>query len=128
MNWGNSRKTQRNYMYLYTKGILAERMSYGFLKLEKFKPARTKIKITIFKWFLIFACLWRWWYSMIVMQLLLISYCVCRRPNWKPKTQQNGSSAVVWLSFWFSTRFTRKKTWSLSRNLPLPYFFLPGKV
>ena len=26
----------------------------------------------------------------------------------KTKTQPNGSSAVVWLSFWFSTRFTRK--------------------
>ena len=35
--------------------------------------------------------------------------CVCRRPSWIPKTQPNGSSAVVWLSFWFSTRFTRKK-------------------
>ena len=40
---------------------------------------------------------------------VLISHCVCRRPSWKPKTQPNGSSAVVWLSFWFSTGFTRKK-------------------
>ena len=34
--------------------------------------------------------------------------CLCL-PKGKPKTQPNGSSAVVWLSFWFSTRFTRKK-------------------
>ena len=40
---------------------------------------------------------------------VLISYCVCRRPSWTPKTQPNDSSAVVWLSFWCSTRFTRKK-------------------
>ena len=44
----------------------------------------------------------------MIMCSVLISYCVCRRPSWKPKTQPNGSSAVVWLSFWFSTRFTRK--------------------
>ena len=43
-----------------------------------------------------------------LMNTVLISYCVCRRPSWKPKTQPNGSSAVVWLSFWFSTRFTWK--------------------
>ena len=41
--------------------------------------------------------------------LVLISACVCRRPSWTPKTQPNDSSAVVWLSFWCSTRFTRKK-------------------
>ena len=44
----------------------------------------------------------------MIMWSVLISYCVCRRPSWKPKTQPNGCSAVVWLSFWFSTRFTRK--------------------
>ena len=44
----------------------------------------------------------------MIMCSVLSSYCVCRRPSWKPKTQPNGSSAVVWLSFWFSTRFTRK--------------------
>ena len=33
------------------------------------------------------------------------SACVCRRPSWTPKTQPNDSSAVVWLSFWCSTRF-----------------------
>ena len=27
----------------------------------------------------------------------------------KPKTQPKDSRAAVWLSFWFSTRFTRKK-------------------
>ena len=36
--------------------------------------------------------------------LVLISDCVCRRPSWTPKTQPNDSSAVVWLSFWCSTR------------------------
>ena len=45
----------------------------------------------------------------MIMCSVLISDCVCRRPSWKPKTQPNGSSAVVWLSFWFSTRFTGKK-------------------
>ena len=45
----------------------------------------------------------------MIMCSVLISYCVCRRPSWTPKTQPNGSSAVVWLSFWCSTRFTRKK-------------------
>ena len=40
--------------------------------------------------------------------------CVCRRPSWTPKTQPNGSSAVVWLSFWCSTRFTRKKVTRLT--------------
>ena len=47
--------------------------------------------------------------QLMIMCSVLISYCVCRRPSWKPKTQPNGSSAVVWLSFWFSTRFTGKK-------------------
>ena len=41
--------------------------------------------------------------------LVLISACVCLRPSWTPKTQPNDSSAVVWLSFWCSTRFTWKK-------------------
>ena len=45
---------------------------------------------------------------MMILSSVLNSYCVCRRPSWKSKTQPNGSSAVVWLSFWFSTRFTRK--------------------
>ena len=44
----------------------------------------------------------------MIMFPVLIRDCVCRRPSWIPKTQPNGSSAVVWLSFWFSTRFTRK--------------------
>ena len=47
---------------------------------------------------------------------VLISYCVCRWPSWTPKTQPNDSSAVVWLSFWCSTRFTRKKCLSQWRE------------
>ena len=46
---------------------------------------------------------------MIVWRLALISACVCRRLSWTPKNLQNGSPAVVWLSFWCSTRFTRIK-------------------
>ena len=53
------------------------------------------------------------------MRSVLIGYCLSRRPSWKPKTQRNYSSAVVWLSFWFSTRFTRKKSWPDFGNLPL---------
>ena len=40
---------------------------------------------------------------------ILLSYYVCRKSSWTPKTQPNGSSAVVWLSSWCSTRFTGKK-------------------
>ena len=40
----------------------------------------------------------------LLIVLVLISACVCRRPSWTPKTQPNDSSAVVWLSFWCSTR------------------------
>ena len=46
---------------------------------------------------------------MMVWLLLLISACIFRRPSWTPKIQPNDSSAVVWLSFWCSIRFTRKK-------------------
>ena len=46
--------------------------------------------------------------TLLLSSKLLISYCVCRRPSWKPKTLPNENSAVVWLSFWFSTWFTRK--------------------
>ena len=56
----------------------------------------------------------------MIMCSVLISYCVCRRPSWKPKTRPNGSSAVVWLSFWFSTRFTRE-----AFDYSTGYFFLP---
>ena len=54
-----------------------------------------------------------WWlqhndHLLMIMCSVLISYCVCRRPNWKPKTQPQGSSAVVWLCFWFSNWFIRK--------------------
>ena len=41
----------------------------------------------------------------MIMCSVLISYCVCRRPSWKPKTQPNDSRAAVWLSFWFQTPF-----------------------
>ena len=47
--------------------------------------------------------------QLMTMCSVLSSYCICRRPRWTPKTQPNDSSAVVWLSFWCSTRFTRKK-------------------
>ena len=65
----------------------------------------------------------------MIMCSVLISYCICRRPSWKPKTQPNGSSAVVWLSFWFSIRFTRKTfdysngSCPLSTNLQLIHHF-----
>ena len=42
-------------------------------------------------------------------QLVLNSACVCWRPSWTPKTQPNSSSAVVWLIFCCSIRFTGKK-------------------
>ena len=60
----------------------------------------------------------------MIMCSVFINYCVCRRPSWKPRTQPNGSSAVVWLSFWFSTRFTRK-TLDYSNGIChiIPYFF-----
>ena len=45
--------------------------------------------------------------------------CLCLpKAELNIKTQPNGSSAVVWLSFWFSTRFTRKNL-SLLWDLPL---------
>ena len=40
----------------------------------------------------------------LLIVLVLISACVCRRPTWTPKTQPGGSSAATWLSFWCSTR------------------------
>ena len=40
----------------------------------------------------------------LLIGLVFISACVCWRPSWTPKTQPNDSSAVVWLSFWCSTR------------------------
>ena len=33
----------------------------------------------------------------------------CARSRSTPKTQPNGSPALIWLSFWSSNRFTRKK-------------------
>ena len=47
--------------------------------------------------------------------VVLISACVFR-PNSSPKTQPNGSPAVVWLRFWFSTRFTRKIVYRLPQK------------
>ena len=64
-------------------------------------------------WDTIGECLW---WSHLIMEtstsqspiddyvLVIISYCVCRRPSWKQKTQPNDSRAAVWLSFWFLTR------------------------
>lgn len=43
-----------------------------------------------------------------VMVLPMIT-CVLRRPSWTPEAQPKGSCAIVWLNFWFSTRFVRKK-------------------
>ena len=40
----------------------------------------------------------------LLIVMVLISVCVYLRPSWTPKTQPNGSSAVVWLRFWCSTR------------------------
>ena len=59
--------------------------------------------------------------KLMIMCSALISDYVCRKPSWKPKTQLNGSSAVVWLSFWFSTRFT-KKTLNYSNGI---YLYAP---
>ena len=55
--------------------------------------------------------LWYEDYNMTIAMIMcwvLISYCFCRMLSWTPKIQSNDSSGVVWLSFWFSTRFTRK--------------------
>ena len=45
----------------------------------------------------------KWWW---------FSACVCQR-SWTQKTQPNGSSSVVWLRFWRSTRSLEK---SVSAN------------
>ena len=39
-----------------------------------------------------------------LIDLVLNSACVCRRPSWTPKTQPGGGPAPTWLSFWCSTR------------------------
>ena len=44
----------------------------------------------------------------MIMCSVLISYCVCRRLRWIPKTKPNDSSVVVWLNIWCSTRITKK--------------------
>ena len=56
---------------------------------------------------------------LLLIVLVLISACVCRRPSWTPKTQPNDSSAVVWLSFWCSTRLLMsvKKCLSYRRKM-----------
>ena len=46
----------------------------------------------------------------LLIFLVLISACVCRRPSWTPKTQAGGSSAATWLSFWCSTRWLMSVT------------------
>ena len=87
-----------------------------------------------------------WWSHHIIMKTStwqsptddnvppLISDCVCWRPSWTPKTQLIGSSAVVWFSFWCSTRFIRttaRRAWTpgrfskvATRGFLLSFFFL----
>ena len=52
-------------------------------------------------------------FQLMIMCSVLISYCVCRRPSWKPKTQPNDSSAVVWLSFGFQLDLLEKNLTTL---------------
>ena len=55
----------------------------------------------------------------LLIVLILISACVCRRPIWKPKIQPGGSSAATWLSFWYSTRLLMpEKKWPAWRGKP----------
>ena len=55
----------------------------------------------------------------LLIVLVLISACVCRRPSWTPKTQPGGSSAATWLSFWCSTRLLMpKKVNGVVRTMP----------
>ena len=55
----------------------------------------------------------------LLIVLVLISACVCRRPSWTPKTQPGGSSAATWLSFWCSTRLDMpEKKWPAQRGKP----------
>ena len=56
------------------------------------------------------------------MCAILISSWVCWKPSWTPKTQLNDSSAVVWLSFWCSTRFSRKNVTLYFKLLLYTYF------
>ena len=42
------------------------------------------------------------------MKQVLISACICQRSSWTPKTQPNGTIRRCLVSFWCSTRFTRK--------------------
>ena len=58
----------------------------------------------------------------LLIVLVLISACVCRRPSWTPKTQPGGSSAATWLSFWCSTRLDmQEKKWPAQRGKPCTY-------
>ena len=41
---------------------------------------------------------------LLLIDLVLICACVCRRPSWTPKNQPGASSAATWLSIWCSTR------------------------
>ena len=62
-----------------------------------------------------------WWHPVIflLIVLVLISACVCRRPSWTPKTQPGGSSAATWLSFWCSTRLLiPNKVYGVVRTMP----------
>ena len=46
--------------------------------------------------------------QLMIMYSVLISYCICRRPSWKPKIQSNGAVRRRLVEFLVSTRFTRK--------------------
>ena len=53
----------------------------------------------------------------LLIVFVLISACVCRRPTWTPKTQPDGCHAVVWLSFWCSSRLhMSEKKWPAWRG------------
>ena len=61
---------------------------------------------------------------------VVITYCVCQRPSWTPKTQPNGHQSVaLWLSFWCSTLLTIKRVDPTSAAVNLiTMIFLIGKV
>ena len=59
----------------------------------------------------------------LLIVLVLISACVCRRPSWTPKTQPGGSCAASWLSFWCSTRLDiPEKKWPGWRGKPCSFW------
>ena len=46
---------------------------------------------------------------MWILLSVIISKCLCWRPSWPPEPQSDGCPTVVWLSFWWSTRFNDRK-------------------